>query len=211
MQSVKGLNARTLELTHGFVVEPPDQGLCAGNGFVIEMVNLNLQVFNSNLRAVSGPMVLETLFNEPLAFGVQGGPVTVQGDPRCYWDANTKRWFLSQLNVDVINNTSRIDLAVSTSSNPLGDYNVYYLDNTDNFNPSCPCFGDQPTMGANHDAIFISTNEFALQRKRLQRRRPLHDRQASARQRRRHGQRGRRLHRARHARAGPSTRILRRD
>jgi hypothetical protein len=131
-QSVKGLNAFQLASTHGFVVEPPDQGLCAGNGFVVEMVNLNLQVFNADLTAASGPMVLETFFNETLAFGAGGGDVTIQGDPRCYWDANTHRWFLSQLVLDLSNNTSRFDLAVSTTSDPLGSFNLYSLDNTDN-------------------------------------------------------------------------------
>jgi hypothetical protein len=161
-QSVKGLNAHDLAVSHGFIVEPPDQGLCAGNGFVVEMVNLNLQVFDANLKAVSGPMVLETFFGQGLAFGFSGGDVTIQGDPRCYWDANTQRWFLSQLVVDLSNNTAQFNLAVSATSSPLGDFNLYSLDVTDNFNPGCPCFGDQPTMGANHDAIFISTNEFSI-------------------------------------------------
>ncbi len=161
-QSVKGLNAHDLAATHGFAVEPPDQGLCASNGYVVEMVNLNLQVFDANLKALSGPMVLETFFKEGIAFGARGGDVTVQGDPRCYWDANTKRWFLSQLVLDLSNNTSRFDLAVSEKSSPLGEFNLYTLDNTDNSNPGCPCFGDQPTMGANRDAIFISTNEFSI-------------------------------------------------
>jgi hypothetical protein len=162
VQTAKGLNAFTLAATHGFVAEPPDQGLCAGNGYVVEMVNLNLQVFNANLTALQAPMVLETFFNEGLAFGAAGPPVTIQGDPRCYWDANTQRWFLSQLVLDLSNNTSRFDLAVSTTPSPLGDFNLYTLDNTDNSNPGCPCFGDQPTMGANHDAIFITTNEFSI-------------------------------------------------
>ncbi len=165
-QSVKGLNAHDLAVTHGFVVEPPDQGLCAGNGFVVEMVNLNLQVFNANLHAVSGPMVLETFFGQGLAFSPSlTNDFTIQGDPRCYWDANTQRWYLSQIVLDLSNNTSQFNLAVSMTSSPLGDFFLYSLDNTDNndpANPGCPCFGDQPTMGANNDAIFISTNEFSI-------------------------------------------------
>jgi hypothetical protein len=160
-QTVKGLNAHDLAATHGFVVEPPDQGLCAGNGFVIEMVNLNLKVFNGDLNAVSGAANLETFFGEGLAFGASGGDVTIQGDPRCYFDANTQRWFLSNLVLDLSINEAWFDLAVSTTSNPLGEYNIYTLINTDNGNPGCPCFGDQPTMGANHDAIFITTKEFS--------------------------------------------------
>jgi hypothetical protein len=160
--SIKGLNAFTLGATHGFVVEPPDQGLCANSRYVIEMVNLNLRVYDSNLNAVSGPIVLETFFGDPLAFGFAGGDVTIQGDPRCVWDATSGRWFLSQLLIDLNASTSVFQVAVSESSNPLGSYNLYALDNTDSTNPGCPCLGDQPTMGANADALFIDTNEFGL-------------------------------------------------
>jgi len=161
-ESVKGLNAHDLALTHGFVAEPPDQGLCAGNGYVIEMVNLNLKIFDAKLNALTGPMVLETFFGDGLAFGAAGGDVTIQGDPRCYWDASTQRWFLSQLVLDFSNNTAKFQIAVSATVNPLGTYNLYSVDTTDNSNPGCPCFGDQPTMGANSDAIFITTNEFSI-------------------------------------------------
>jgi hypothetical protein len=168
VQSVKGLNAFSQGTTHGFDVEPPDQGLCAGNGYVIEMVNLVLQVYNANLHPVSGPEALETFFGQPLAFGFAGGDITVQGDPRCYWDQATHRWFLSQLDLDETAGTSQFMLAVSQTSSPVGGFNLYSLDNTDNFNPGCSggagpgCFGDQPLLGANGDAIFISTNEFPI-------------------------------------------------
>lgn len=163
VQSVKGLNAFNMANTHGFVVEPPDQGLCANGSNVIEMVNMDFQVFDSHLNALSGPIVLETFFGEPLAFGfVPGTDVTVQGDPRCLWDQGTQRWYLSQLVVDFTENTSVFQVAVSTSSNPLGSYNIYTFDNTDKHNPGCPCLGDQPTLGVNQDALFVSTNEFGL-------------------------------------------------
>src|ERR1700737_1073119 len=160
--SIKGLNAHDLAATHGFVVEPPDQGLCASSKYVIEMVNLNLRVYNSNLEALSGPVVLETFFGDHIAFGAAGGDVTIQGDPRCIWDAGSGRWYLSQLLVDLNNSTSMFQVAVSTSSNPLGTYNLYSLDNTDSSNPNCPCLGDQPTLGVNADALFVSTNEFGF-------------------------------------------------
>jgi hypothetical protein len=167
--SIKGLNAFDMFNSHGFVVEPPDQGLCANSRNIIEMVNLNFNVYDQNLNLLNPkPFVLETFFNEPLAFGAAGGDVTVQGDPRCVWDPTTGRWFLSQLVVDFSNSTSLFEVAVSTSSNPLGDYNVYMFNNTDDGtngtpkNPNCPCLGDQPTLGLNQDALFVDTNEFGL-------------------------------------------------
>jgi hypothetical protein len=162
--SAFGLNAADLSRTHGFVVEPPDQGLCAGNGYVLEAVNLNLKVFTqANFSGVGQTMALETFFGLPLAFGVTPGTdFTIQGDPKCYFDPATQRWFISQLDLDFSNNTSHIFLAVSHSSNPTGSYNIYSIDNTDLQNPGCPCFGDQPLLGANQDAIFFSTNEFSI-------------------------------------------------
>ncbi len=161
--TAKGLNAFDMANTHGFIVEPPDQGLCANNDNVIEMVNLVLRVYDTNFNPVSGTMQLETFFGVQLAFGVvPGTDFTVQGDPRCYWDPKTERWYLSQLFLDLSNNTSQFMLAVSQTSNWMDGFNLYALDNTDNFNPGCPCFGDQPTMGANRDAIFITTNEFSI-------------------------------------------------
>lgn len=163
-RSVKGLNAHDLLVTHGFAVEPPDQGLCANSDFTVEMTNLNIKVFDARLNAVSGPIVLETFFNEPANGSL------IQGDPRCVWDAGTHRWFLSQLVVDLVNGTSKFQVAASTSSNPLGSFNLYTLDNTDHANPGCAptsttpggCLGDQPTMGVDSHALFIDTNEFGI-------------------------------------------------
>lgn len=165
-RSVKGLNAYDLFVTHHFAVEPPDQGLCANSHFVVEMTNLNIKVFDSRLNAVSGPIVLESFFQDP----PDGGGL-IEGDPRCVWDAGLGRWFLSQLVVDVVNGTSVFQVAASTSSDPLGGYNLYTVDNTDSSNPGCGpnlpadpggCVGDQPTMGVDANALFIDTNEFGI-------------------------------------------------
>jgi hypothetical protein len=125
--SAFGLNAADLSRSHGFVVEPPDQGLCAGNGSVVEMVNNNIQVYSQSTFSKVGPLVdLETFFGQPFDFGViPGTDFTIQGDPKCYFDAATQRWFLTQLDIDFTNNTSRIFIAVSLSSDPTGSYNIY--------------------------------------------------------------------------------------
>ena len=161
--SVFGLNALDQGSTHGFDVEPPDQGMCAGNGSVLEIVNLVMKVYSeSNLGGVSQDEALETFFGQPLAFGVtRGTDVTIQGDPKCYFDAATNRWFITQLDLDLTNSTSHILIAVSQTSDPTGSYKIYSIDNTDS-GPGCPCFGDQPLLGANADAIFVSTNEFSI-------------------------------------------------
>ena len=57
-------------------------------------------------------------------------------------------------------------IAVSKTSDPRGAWFTYSIDSTDdglNGTPShagCPCFGDQPLIGANDDGFYITTNEF---------------------------------------------------
>jgi len=47
-------------------VEPPDQGLCTGNGFVIEALNLGeLRIYDTSLTAVSGVVSLDSLMGLP--------------------------------------------------------------------------------------------------------------------------------------------------
>ena len=58
VRSVKGLNALDERTTHAFTLEPPDQALCAGNGFVVEAVNLDIRV-----RTTSLPQHLRQLLN----------------------------------------------------------------------------------------------------------------------------------------------------
>ncbi|HKC19395.1 MAG TPA: hypothetical protein VKE27_07145, partial [Candidatus Dormibacteraeota bacterium] len=169
-KSVKGLNAFDLGKTHGFGVEPPDQGLCANDSFIVEMTNLNIKVFNSDLSAASGPIVLETFFGDPIDGPQRNGSFLVEGDPRCVWDPGTQRWFLSQLVIDIVRGTSVFQVAASTSADPMGTFNIYTFDNTDRSNPGCGrtksnpggCLGDQPTMGVDANALFIDTNEFGI-------------------------------------------------
>jgi hypothetical protein len=59
--SFDGLNHRNQRLANGgkqFSVEPPDQGLCAGNGFVMEAVNDVLRVFDT-----SGTPLIDVVFS----------------------------------------------------------------------------------------------------------------------------------------------------
>ena len=63
--SVKGLNAvDSAEHTTNIFsnVEPPDQGLCAGNGSVVETNNIGeILVFNSALQRQSAPISFDTI------------------------------------------------------------------------------------------------------------------------------------------------------
>ncbi len=161
-----------------FSLEPPDQALCAGNGFVLETVNTALQVYNASTGApVSGTLqpinqffhlAPEIIRSSPPVFG------DFTGDPKCYYDAPTNRWFLTVIQLDINSSTgvpsgrTHIELAVSQTGDSTGTWNLFSLDTTDDGNngtPShanCPCLGDQPLIGADASGFYVSTNEFSL-------------------------------------------------
>ncbi len=158
----QGLSTVDSGYANGFVLTPPDQGLCAGHGFVVEAINLALVVFSQSGARLTVPESANSFY------GLDPN-TTFLSDPRCYYDTPTQRWFISIL--DVYNsNTGRSELllAVSQTSDPRGAYYIYSIDGTDDglngtpSNPNCPCFGDQPLLGADANGVFLSTNEFSL-------------------------------------------------
>lgn len=166
-----GLNhvdTRSQDGGNAFSLEPPDQGLCVGNGFVIEAVNDVMVVFNESGQRISPTSSMNSFFGLPVAIdrttGEQGPFLS---DPKCLYDAGTNRFFLTMLEEDPAPSVRAHTLiAVSQTSDPRGNWFLYSIDATDDglngtpSNPDCPCFGDQPLIGANDDGFFISTNEF---------------------------------------------------
>jgi hypothetical protein len=154
-----------------FSLEPPDQGLCVGNGYVVEPINTAMQVYNSaGTPLMAGPVALNQLFklapevirSSPPVFG------DFTSDPKCLYDAATNRFFLTLLQLDVNPSTGNFGhhskqlIAVTKSGNPTGEWNLFSFDTTDAEHPSCPCFGDQPLIGTDANGFYITTNEFAI-------------------------------------------------
>jgi hypothetical protein len=146
----------------GAEFEPPDQGLCVGNGFVLEAVNSAFTIYHRNGSVVTGPFNVNVLFNE--------GLTEFTSDPRCYFDKTTNTWFAIIVFIDFnpLHPNARTDLAVNTSGDPTTSWTVYHINNTDDGtngtpnNPGCPCFGDQPLLGIDQKNVYISTNEFSI-------------------------------------------------
>jgi len=68
--SIDGLNFHDQRFANNgnqFSIEPPDQGLCAGNGFVLETVNDVLRIYNNSGNALTGPIDLNTFYGYPPA------------------------------------------------------------------------------------------------------------------------------------------------
>ncbi|HEV2576266.1 MAG TPA: hypothetical protein VGU25_03550 [Acidobacteriaceae bacterium] len=160
-----------------FSVEPPDQGLCAGNGYVLETVNDVLRVFKSDGTPLTGPVSLNDFYGYipavNRAAGVYGPSIT---DPSCYFDPSVQRWFHLVLTLDRVGTTStlsgtnHLDLAVSRTANPLGLWTIYRIPVQDDGtqgtpNHNCaggPCLGDYPKVGTDANGVYLTSNEFAF-------------------------------------------------
>jgi len=158
--SAQGLNMFWQEATHGGGgLTPPDQALGEGNGYVVEAVNDDLVVTDTNLRHPFGLMTLEQLMFPDIAFT---GEDSV-GDPRVYYDQTYNRWIISTYATDFSTGNSAIDIAVSLTGNPAGGYADYFIDTT-NDGTDCTggfgCFGDQPLLGADNNVMVWSTNSY---------------------------------------------------
>ena len=188
--SFEGLNFYQQRYSRGgnqFSVEPPDQGMCVGNGYIVEAVNDVFNVFNfsgasvlpdntsTNIvaghpRNVNHAIDLNSFFQYPPAInrttGVRGPNVT---DPTCYYDAQTQRFYLVVLTYILGPGNSlvenHLDIAVSTTSNPTGTWNIYKVDVTNDGTHTiaanaCPCLGDYPHIGADANGFYVTTNSY---------------------------------------------------
>src|ERR671931_335179 len=119
----QGLNHYQQRYARGgnqFSVEPPEQGMCVGNGYVVEAVNDVFNVFSASTgasllpdntatnivsgfpRNVNHAVDLNSFYGYPPALdrahgNVRGEFVT---DPSCLYDAATQRFFVLALTLD---------------------------------------------------------------------------------------------------------------
>jgi hypothetical protein len=181
----QGLNFHDQRFANGgnqFSVEPPDQALCAGNGYLVEGVNDVAQVYDTTGHALlnGGTAVdLNTFFGYPPAIvrsgphaGERGPTVT---DPICLYDASVDRFFFTVLTLDHVglraslNGNNHLDIAVSNSGDPTSGWSIYRLPVQNNGTAGTPdhhcslgfCLGDYPHIGADANGIYLTTNEFS--------------------------------------------------
>lgn len=161
LEGFNGVSSRDSAQTNfGAQFEPPDQGLCIGNGFVVEPVNSAFTIYREAGAVVAGPFNVNKLFAE--------GFKQFTSDPRCYFDKTTNTWFAIILFINSAGTGARTDIAVNNSGDPTTPWTVFHLDATDNGkngtpnHPGCPCFGDQPTLGIDQFNLYITTNEFSI-------------------------------------------------
>jgi hypothetical protein len=185
----QGLNHYQQRYARGgnqFSLEPPDQGMCAGNGYVLEAVNDVLNVFSASTgqsvlpdntatnvvagfpRNVNHAVDLNSFYGYPPAInrttGVRGEFIT---DPSCLYDSQTQRWFVVVLTIDTDGITNHLDIAVSTTPDPTGQWKIYKVpvtsDGTDTGGTGAnagPYLGDYPHIGADANGFYVTTNAY---------------------------------------------------
>ena len=153
-----GVSSLDSQITNfGAAFEPPDQGLCVGNGFVVEMVNSAFRVYDTHGKTLAGPTNVNAPFHEDFA--------AFTSDPRCHYDSATNTWFATILFINDPGTASTLDVAYNTSGDPTTDWSVFRIDTTRVNAPKsfgCPCFGDQPRLGIDASNIYVSTDEFSI-------------------------------------------------
>ena len=163
-------------------LEPPDQGLCVGNGEVIEAVNDIFATYSAATGAqtsTSFESLNQFFFNQHQIDRTVNPPLFGEfiSDPRCVYDAGSGRFFMSVLAFGRDPSTGAFEapgtFLVATSktgtpTNSPSDWNVTSVDVTNDgrsgeqTHPGCPCFGDQPLLGTDANGVYITTNKFPI-------------------------------------------------
>ncbi len=190
LRGFDGIDHRQQRLANNgnqFSLEPPDPGLCAGNGLVMESVNDAISVYDAGGRSLRGITDLNTFYGyPPAAVRSKGAFGPFLTDPSCVFDQVSRRWFHLALALDTFSNsgastgTNHFDLAVSSTSSPLGRWTVYRVDTTDDGTGGTPdhgcstgprdprvthpnaCLGDFPHLGMDRSGVFVTTNEYSF-------------------------------------------------
>jgi len=131
---------------------PPDTQVAAGNGFVVEAVNDVLFVWNGGATPV---------FETDLVSFFQAFFSDVVSDPRIRYDAASGRWFVSAVTLESLFGTGDWRLAVSTSGDPTGTYNLYAATTNGSF-------PDFPKVAVTSDKVVLTGNAFSLFTQRFQ-------------------------------------------
>ena len=189
---IEGLSLKDQRTSNGgnsFSLEPPDQALCVSDSQVIEAVNTVVAVDDKGSGArTSGPTSLVPFFTGQAEFVRPDGPYgPFLSDPKCYFDPQLQRFFVTVLQLGTepetgdFDGTSFVRIAVSRDASPStspSDWYFYSLDvandgGTDTSTGStggklashsgCPCLGDQPLIGADRYGFYITTNEFPIE------------------------------------------------
>src|ERR1700682_2222937 len=126
---------------------PPDTNGSVGPNHYVQLVNLDLAVFNKSGALLHGPVPINTIWS---LFG-GGCQNNNDGDPIVLYDKIADRWLISQFSVTTIPYLQCV--AISTTPDPTGSYYRYAFNYGNNF-------PDYPKVGVWPDAYYSTFNMF---------------------------------------------------
>jgi len=157
LHSFDGVNAVDNKSASGFDLEPPDEGLAAGNGYVVNFVNVTGIITTTAGQRLHAPFYLNTFFGESAAANTS--------DPRVFYDASTRRWFATILEYGItakgVFTESHVDIATSTAADPRAPWRITRIPTSNLNHAGCPCLADYPILGVDTHNVYVSTNEFS--------------------------------------------------
>jgi hypothetical protein len=129
-------------------VYPPDTDGDVGLNYYFQMINLSFAIWDKQGTLLYGPADNSTLWNGFI------GPWTGtnDGDPIVLYDEAADRWMASQFAINTSNGSYWQLVAVSATSDPLGEYNRYAF--------QMPAFNDYPKLSVWNDGYYATFNMF---------------------------------------------------
>ncbi len=131
-------------------VAPADPNGDVGLNYYVQTVNASFAVFDKSGNLVYGPIHNTSLW-ESLP-GPWEGTFSFGTDPVFKYDHLANRWVMTAFSINSEDDLYFELVAVSTSSDPLGSYNLYAFQFDD--------FNDYPKLAIWHDAYYITYNMF---------------------------------------------------
>ena len=124
---------------------PPDVQVAAGPTHIVEMVNVEGETYSKQTSAIT-TFALSSFFQSGTDF---------ISDPKVLYDNSSSTWFASVLDVNNIFaiTSSKVIVAVSTTTDPTGTWNIYSINDGANL-------PDQPIIGVSDDKFVASVNDF---------------------------------------------------
>ncbi len=151
-----GLSQGVNRVWYGYGVYPPDTQGDVGPSHYIQIVNIQVAVFDLTESSQVGTP--KTLYAGPINALWEGSGLTAcasseDGDPVVVYDEYADRWVLSQFALTNYPNPPFYEcIAVSQTGDPMGSWNLYQY--------AFPVMNDYPKFGVWHDGYYMTMNQF---------------------------------------------------
>ncbi len=131
---------------------PPDTNGAVGPNHYVEAVNLTLGIYNKSTGALVQSKTLQSFFTSL-------GGILSMSDPVVVYDNLAGKFAVGVLDYSG-NTVSRVDFAVSNTSDPTGAWTFKRFDTSHDNSGTAAFATDYPRLGFNSDAYVITLNQF---------------------------------------------------